>query len=161
MNTIGERIKHYRKIHGYSQEELAKKLGVQRQTIANYEKDAVTPTLDRIEQLSAWLGVPPILLMYGNTSVDSLDSFQAIQQLKTELSILELLITNAIATDEEYISLPVSSETIEDRDNPPLPKAIKLDDLTDVLNQCKRYFTFLASQKSFDYILKSKDTEKD
>lgn len=73
--TIGERIRLLREHRGLTLQELADKLGVQRQTIYKYENNIVTNIpVERIVQLSEALGVTPAKLIgrsksfshYGN-----------------------------------------------------------------------------------------------
>ena len=45
MQKIGLRLQRIRKQNGVSQEELAKKLHVQRQTISSYERGVSTPDI--------------------------------------------------------------------------------------------------------------------
>ncbi|MBO4856495.1 MAG: phosphoglucosamine mutase [Bacilli bacterium] len=49
--TIGEKITHLRIVGGISQDELAKKLGVSRQSLSKWENDETQPQLDNIRQL--------------------------------------------------------------------------------------------------------------
>ena len=49
--TIGEKITHLRIVSGISQDELAKKLGVSRQSLSKWENDETQPQLDNIKQL--------------------------------------------------------------------------------------------------------------
>ena len=49
--TIGEKITHLRIVSGISQDELAKKLGVSRQSLSKWENDESQPQLDNIKQL--------------------------------------------------------------------------------------------------------------
>lgn len=51
MQTIGEKIYTLRKRAGLSQEELAYKLGVSRQTVSRWEMDAMQPNLENVRQL--------------------------------------------------------------------------------------------------------------
>ena len=60
--TIGEKILSLRKKHGMSQDELAKKLLVSRQTISLWEKDKTLPTIDNLIRLKEIF----------NTSVDEI-----------------------------------------------------------------------------------------
>lgn len=55
--TIGENIQKYRKSVGFSQEELAQKLFVSRQTISLWEKDQTIPTIDNLMRLKKVFGV--------------------------------------------------------------------------------------------------------
>ena len=43
--TIGGKIQYYRKMNDYSQEDLAKKIGVSRQAISKWEGDDSIPDL--------------------------------------------------------------------------------------------------------------------
>ena len=49
--TIGEKITHLRIVSGISQDELAKKLGVSRQSLSKWENDETQPQLDNVKQL--------------------------------------------------------------------------------------------------------------
>lgn len=49
--TIGEKIQYYRKQNGFSQEELAQKLLVSRQTVSLWEMDKTLPTIDNLVRL--------------------------------------------------------------------------------------------------------------
>ena len=57
MNTI-QRMKHIRIEQGISQEELAERVNVSRQTISKWENGLVCPTGDNLHQLGKALGVP-------------------------------------------------------------------------------------------------------
>lgn len=61
--TIGDRIKYYRKMAGLTQEELALKIGTQKQAINKYETGKVTNIpIERFQKMAEVLGVsPPIL----------------------------------------------------------------------------------------------------
>lgn len=62
--TKGEKIKELRKDIGLSQVELARKIGVSKQTLYKYENDIITniPS-DKIMRLSEELGSTPAFLM--------------------------------------------------------------------------------------------------
>lgn len=47
-----------RKIHGYSQDELADKIGVSRQTLSKYETGESLPDIERCRLLADVLGLP-------------------------------------------------------------------------------------------------------
>ncbi len=62
--SIGERIKELREKKGVSQSDLAKVLGVSKQTIFKYENDIITniPS-DKIEKMAEYFHVTPWYLM--------------------------------------------------------------------------------------------------
>ena len=55
---LGDNIKKYRKENNISQEELAEKIGVSRQSISLWENGKANPGLDTITELASILGVP-------------------------------------------------------------------------------------------------------
>ena len=48
---IGKNIRYFRKLIGYTQEQLAETLNVSRQTIAKWENDEVTPNIEDCMQM--------------------------------------------------------------------------------------------------------------
>ena len=68
--TVGEKIQKYRKSLGFSQEELAQKLLVSRQTISQWEKNQTVPTIDNLIRLREIFG----------TSADEILGFENIEQ---------------------------------------------------------------------------------
>lgn len=50
--TIGEKIIELRKKHNYTQEKLANKIGVSRQTLSNWESNITSPDLAQAKTLS-------------------------------------------------------------------------------------------------------------
>ncbi len=67
--SIGEKIQHYRKAAGLSQEELGQKLFVSRQTVSQWESDKTVPTVDNLILLKKVLGVSVDTLL-GDTYDD-------------------------------------------------------------------------------------------
>lgn len=49
----GEKLKELRKIEGWTQEEVAKRLGVSKQTYSHYENENRRPSLDMIRELAS------------------------------------------------------------------------------------------------------------
>ena len=50
---LSEKIYTLRRKHGFSQEQLAEKIGVSRQTISKWEGGLATPELEKLKALSA------------------------------------------------------------------------------------------------------------
>lgn len=65
--TLGERILHYHKCAGLSQEMLAERLGVSRQAVSKWEGDAAQPELDKIIALTKLFGITTDQLLLGET----------------------------------------------------------------------------------------------
>ena len=63
--TMGKRISDLRKGKGMTQEALAEKLFVTRQTVSNYETGKSQPDVDTIIRLAETLQVDPNTLIYG------------------------------------------------------------------------------------------------
>ncbi len=57
MERFDERIYKLREKYGYTQEDLAEKLSVSRQTISNWETGAATPTIEKVIELSDIYGM--------------------------------------------------------------------------------------------------------
>ena len=62
--NIGDKIKSLRKEKGLSQEDLAKKCGLNRNSIYKYEKNETTPKLNQIKKIAAALNVEVNELTY-------------------------------------------------------------------------------------------------
>ena len=56
MSSIGERISDVRKARGYTQDQLAERIHVSRQTISHWENERALPDFESIKQLSQVLG---------------------------------------------------------------------------------------------------------
>ncbi|HAW12498.1 MAG TPA: transcriptional regulator, partial [Erysipelotrichaceae bacterium] len=63
--NLSERITEQRRIKGWSQEELAYRLGVSRQAVSKWESSQSTPDLERIIQMSELFGVTTDWLLKG------------------------------------------------------------------------------------------------
>lgn len=72
---LGEKLKELRKQHSYTQEELAQKLLVSRQTICNWEKGKVSPHKEMREKLCE---------LYGISLTDLLDINETVYMDTTE-----------------------------------------------------------------------------
>ena len=49
---LGDRLKHLREAHKFSQQEVAARLGVDKQTISRYENDRYAPKIDNLIQFA-------------------------------------------------------------------------------------------------------------
>lgn len=63
--TIGNNIKKLRTARGLTQDQLAERLFVTRQTISSWERSASHPSLEQLEAIAAALGEDVMTLLYG------------------------------------------------------------------------------------------------
>ncbi len=63
--TLGERLFQYRNSINMSQEKLAEKIGVTRQTVSKWETNQSTPDFDKIEPLCEVFGITTEELIKG------------------------------------------------------------------------------------------------
>ena len=57
METLGERIKNYRKEKGFTQKELAEKTNLSRSHIASIEGNQYTPSLSTLKEIASALNI--------------------------------------------------------------------------------------------------------
>ncbi len=68
--TIGEKITHLRNASGISQEALADKLSVSRQSVSKWEMDQAQPQIDKIIQLCELWGISTDELLHDKISIN-------------------------------------------------------------------------------------------
>lgn len=72
--NLADRIQYLRKQKGYSQEELADKIGVSRQAVSKWESEQSTPDLDKIIAMSEIFEVTTDYILKGVESVSPSNS---------------------------------------------------------------------------------------
>lgn len=77
---LSENIKHLRKAKGLSQQELAVKLNVVRQTVSKWEQGLSVPDSDLLIALSDALETPVSVLLGESVAVPEADALQAISE---------------------------------------------------------------------------------
>jgi len=65
MMNIADRIQHLRKLKGISQEELADKIGVSRQTVSKWESEQSVPDINKVVIMSDFFEVTSDYLLKG------------------------------------------------------------------------------------------------
>lgn len=88
--TLAEKIVHYRKSRGWSQEDLAEQLNVSRQSVSKWESAASVPELDKIIQLAQIFGVTTDTLLIDTTDLPEPPSFPEPRNTKPQLRRLTL-----------------------------------------------------------------------
>ncbi|HEW91791.1 MAG TPA: XRE family transcriptional regulator [Thermotogaceae bacterium] len=102
MAAFGDVLKFLRKLNGYSQEEVAKVLGVSTPNISRYENGKVTPTEEVIRKTAQFFGVSTDYLL-GLTDIPvtesgdipeyfeiKLDHFKHFKDLKTSWKLRKM-----------------------------------------------------------------------
>ena len=100
MSRIGKNIKKARSEKGYTQEQLAQKLSVTRNTISNYETGHSNPDIEMLQMLAEALETDPNTLIYGEKKNQSVDQIWRKEILKR---IAWLVIAGLIMLVSSYL----------------------------------------------------------
>ena len=92
--TIGEKIRQFRNVKGFSQEVLAEKLNVSRSAVAKWEADGGIPEIDNLLQLSLVFNVS-IDELIGNTVRPIITGTQNRRIAKSTTLGISLMISNS------------------------------------------------------------------
>ncbi len=84
---LGQRINQMRLALGWSQVELAKRLGVAKQTVSNWENENIQPSVDMLVSVAKLFGVSVDFLL-GLDSVPRLDTEGLPMDMVAHLSLL-------------------------------------------------------------------------
>lgn len=105
--TIGERIKHRRKVLGLSAEEVANKMGVSAATVYRYESsDILNMGIDKLELIARALSTSPAYLMGWEDESEGIFRYNNISPIKTKKFPLlgEIACGRPIFADEDHES---------------------------------------------------------
>lgn len=105
--TIGERIKHRRKVLGLSAEEVAYKMGVSAATVYRYESsDILNMGIDKLELIARALSTTPAYLMGWEDKPESIFQYDNISPIKTKKFPLlgDIACGQPIFADEDHES---------------------------------------------------------
>ena len=69
--TIGANLKKIREISGFTQEQVAKSIGIERSAYSNYEAGTREAPYDVIERISDLFGCEPFILFEDNIQVEN------------------------------------------------------------------------------------------
>lgn len=95
METLGEKILVLRKSLGLSQEELAEKLGVSRQTIYRWESNSVLPDSENTNKLCEVFAVPKSYF-FGEIAITNTNSDGYKRNNKKQKILLGAIIINSL-----------------------------------------------------------------
>lgn len=109
MSNLSQNIRKYREQKSMSQEELAQKLYVTRQTISNYENGKTEPDLDRIEEMAVLFDVDvQELLKIKNKYQFPEKKFILLILLAAVLVIWMIIVSHDIDQMRKYYTVPWS-----------------------------------------------------
>ena len=104
---INENIKHFRKTKGMSQEEMAVKLNVVRQTVSKWENDLSYPDIECVGRLAAILGTTV------NCIIDGEDAAPYVELCETETPEKRILLLSVkVKPDNMNINVRLPVEVI-------------------------------------------------
>ena len=84
---LGQRICELRTVLGWSQVQLAKRVGAAKQTVSNWENDNIQPSIEMLVRLSKVFGVTTDYLL-GLEDVPRLDVAGVPQEVVAHLTLL-------------------------------------------------------------------------
>ncbi|MBI4548095.1 MAG: helix-turn-helix transcriptional regulator [Ignavibacteriae bacterium] len=82
LKDFGEKLKQLRAKKGWSQGQVALKIGIPAERISKYENDVIFPTVDMVIKLSKTLGVTTDYLLCGDPEHDTLHQIPDQEWLK-------------------------------------------------------------------------------
>ncbi|MBQ7012557.1 MAG: helix-turn-helix transcriptional regulator [Oscillospiraceae bacterium] len=103
--TFGERLYELRKKSGLSQEQLAEKLEVSRQSISKWESDKAYPEMTRLLFMSDYFGVSLDYLMRGEETPASEQTPDEHYQPEQVSRVLRSFLSNLTASQKQKLML--------------------------------------------------------
>lgn len=105
--TIGKRIAARRKEKGYTQEEIAERLGITAQAVSKWENDTSCPDISLLPALAEMLGTTVDALLSGKTS-DTLRVLPPEERRSIDEMTLHILVDTAEDNDRVRVSVPMA-----------------------------------------------------
>lgn len=95
--TIGEKILNLRKARGWSQEELAERIGVTRQAVSRWESDSAKPDADKIVALCDLFGVSADYLLRDKITQSAAEEAMEAKIAVPKISRIDIVCWCAVA----------------------------------------------------------------
>lgn len=109
--NISDRIQHLRKTKGISQEELADKIGVSRQTVSKWESELTSPDMEKIILMSDFFEVTTDYLLKGGEPLPRTDTLikerpdaMIFTIIATALNLFGLIVAAMVWHEKQTIS---------------------------------------------------------
>jgi len=98
---LGNRIRHFRKLNGLTQEELSEKIGVENSTLGHIETGKNLPSMSRLPLIAEALNVEVFELFIGKETELNTDKVEAINKIlkkldKKQINLIYDLIFNLL-----------------------------------------------------------------
>ncbi|MBR3401836.1 MAG: helix-turn-helix transcriptional regulator [Parasporobacterium sp.] len=110
MRDIGKNIKEFRIRNHYSQEEMAEKLYVTRQTVSNYETGRSRPDVDTLIRIAEIYGVGVNNLIYGEKEMTRKDLIHRV--IRIGICVFLIIVMGAFLYWFNGYSRVITSETL-------------------------------------------------
>lgn len=104
------RLYEYRKAHGYSQEELAAKIGVSRQAISKWERSESSPDTDNLIALAQLYGVSLDTLLMGDEEPSKQDPEAENTASENSETAEEAAVTETESTEDKAEEVPKGND---------------------------------------------------
>lgn len=88
IENFGNNVARLRKQRGMTQIELAKEIGVNKQTISNIEKGESYPTFNNLEKISTVLNASAIQLFGTPEEIDLFDAQEALKEIRQNSGLI-------------------------------------------------------------------------
>ena len=108
--TLGERIVHYRKRQGLSQEQLSQRLGVSRQSVSKWERDLSIPDVASLPKLAEELGISVDELLQAKTAAQEAASEDGATRKKAAALVELVFKAVALAMGVGVVALTIMDE---------------------------------------------------
>jgi transcriptional regulator with XRE-family HTH domain len=92
--NLSEKLLKLRKVHGFSQDDLADKLGITRQSISKWESNQVTPELEKIVKLAELFGTSTDYLLHPSATDELMFTTSILEKQQENIARQQTLVQN-------------------------------------------------------------------
>lgn len=103
IENFSGNVARLRKEHGYSQEELGKEIGVNKQTISNIERGVRYPTFETLDKIATVLNASAIQLFGTEKEIEVADTSYVIDRMDEYEDKMQGMMRFAKIFDEQYL----------------------------------------------------------
>lgn len=134
LEMIGSNIKTLREKHGISQADLARQLGLSRQSVSKWEMSQTTPSVEMLLALSELFGVSINEIIEGKSIISSINEVTAVEKNVVKITLdsfdeLDISKLLKIISPDAYSFI---EELISERDITKYIKPVSINELEDL-----------------------------